>query len=156
MCCGVKTPKPSGLSLPDCALAALHSAAYQGGKPRFIKIKKKILLLAALTRQRVGQSDDCEFTLLRTLAGVRSSDCDRAFSCTWQAGRWNCQLWAVWFACGPSLKLDVSNLRTFAVSFSSPTFSLTRAGRVVDWFLGHLFGALSDLQASQCCPQITV
>lgn len=66
MCCSVKTPKPSGLSLPDCALAAPHSAAYQGGKPRFIKIKKKILLLAALTRQRVGRSDDCEFTLLRT------------------------------------------------------------------------------------------
>lgn len=63
----------------------------------------------------------------------------------------------VWFLSGTSLRLVVSNLGTFAVSFPlPPPFSLTGDQSATDWFLGHLFSALSDLQAPQCCPQITV
>lgn len=50
--------------------------------------------------------------------------------------------------------LVVSNLGTFAVSFLHPLFSVTGAQSAMDWLLGDLFSALSDLQAS--CPQITV
>lgn len=50
--------------------------------------------------------------------------------------------------------LVASNLGTFAVSFLRPLFPVTGAQSAMDWLLGDLFSALSDLQAS--CPQITV
>lgn len=71
-------------------------------------------------------------------------------------GQMDLPAWVVWFLSGTSLRLVVSNLGTFAVSFPPPPFSLTGAQSATDWFLGHLFSALSDLQASQRCPQITV
>lgn len=70
------------------------------------------------------------------------------------SGQVNLPALVVWFVCGASVRLVVSNLRTFAVSFLPRLFPVTRAQSATDWFLGHLFSALSHLQAS--CPQITV
>ena len=142
VCCGLKTPEPSGLSLPGSPVAVPRSAACQRGKPLLIKMKREMFLAPWTNKAEVSASDDGEVApplhaLTRRGRGRRS---------------WNLPVKVVWLMCGTSLRLVVGNLGNICCIFPSPPARLPDRSRVS----GASFSTLSDLQASQLCPQITV